>query len=202
MLTWHNVWMSTHGREMAKDARDLGVQVVKGNKTLAAITAVVAIAVLREGSEVVLFLYGLLASDGGGWKVVFSGGVFGLLLGAISTALIYWGLVAIPVRHFFSATTWLITFLAAGLAAQGIAFLQQGGYLEQWSTPVWNTSQILAQGDWVGRLLHTLIGYCDQPTGMQIAAYLFTLFSISILLQASKLKTKWSFARGHASTLE
>jgi high-affinity iron transporter len=185
MLAWHNIWMSTHGREMARDARELGAQVSRGSKKLGAVATVVAIAVLREGSEVVLFLYGLLASshaDGGGLQSVLLGGAFGILLGGASTAVIYFGLLAIPVRHFFTATTVLITFLAAGLAAQGASFLQQGGYLENWSAPLWNTSGFLPENEWIGRLLHTLIGYSDQPSGLQAAFYVFTLCAIAGLM--------------------
>jgi high-affinity iron transporter len=183
MLAWHNIWMTTHGRELAQGARELGAQVVKGDKKLIAITGVIAIAVLREGSEVVLFLYGLAASPDNTWSAIAAGGILGILLGGISTTLLYLGLVAIPVRHFFTATTMLITFLAAGLAAQGIVSLQQGGYLENGSTPLWNTSVFLPENGWIGRLLHTLVGYSDRPTGMQAAVYVFTFFGIMGLMR-------------------
>src|ERR1700735_2347388 len=65
MLTWHNVWMSRHGRELVAELRAAGEAVVAGSKSLLALAIVVAIAVLREGSEVVLFLYGVAASQGG-----------------------------------------------------------------------------------------------------------------------------------------
>jgi len=183
MLAWHNIWMSTHGREMARDAKELGTQVARGNKKLGAVTVVVAIAVLREGSEVVLFLYGILASSNDGLRSVLLGGALGILFGAASSAILYFGLLAIPVRHFFTATTVLITFLAAGLAGQGVAFLQQGGYFENWSAPIWNTSGVLPESGWMGRLLHTLIGYSDQPSGLQVAVYVFTLFGIAGLMR-------------------
>src|SRR4051812_7868942 len=66
MLTWHNVWMARHGREMAGEMRAVGQAVAEGKKSLAALAVVVGVAVLREGSEVALFLYGVLASDAGG----------------------------------------------------------------------------------------------------------------------------------------
>src|SRR6185312_14549928 len=62
MLTWHNVWMSRHGRELAAEIKAAGEAVVAGRSSLAALAIVVGIAVLREGSEVVLFLYGILAN--------------------------------------------------------------------------------------------------------------------------------------------
>ena len=68
MLTWHNVWMARHGREIAAEMMAIGKAVVAGSRTLLALAIVVGIAVLREGSEVVLFLYGIVTSEGG-WSL-------------------------------------------------------------------------------------------------------------------------------------
>src|SRR5690348_18034568 len=62
MLMWHNAWMARHGREIAIEMRQIGAAVSEGAKPLTALAVVVGLAVLREGSEVVLFLYGILAS--------------------------------------------------------------------------------------------------------------------------------------------
>ena len=64
MLTWHNAWMASHGRELAREVRAVGSAVAAGERPLAAVAVVVGIAVLREGSEVVLFLYGIFAAGG------------------------------------------------------------------------------------------------------------------------------------------
>ena len=66
MLGWHNVWMGRHGKEMAMEATALGREVAAGDRPLYALASVVGIAVLREGSETVLFLYGLAAAGSGG----------------------------------------------------------------------------------------------------------------------------------------
>ena len=63
MLTWHVAWMSHHGREMAAEMNQIGQAVRLGQKSLAALAIVVAVAVLREGSEVVLFLSGIVAGS-------------------------------------------------------------------------------------------------------------------------------------------
>src|ERR1700737_5656288 len=65
MLTWHNVWMARHGRELAGELYAAGRAVVEGSKSLLALAGVVGVAVLREGSEGVLFLYGVLPPGGG-----------------------------------------------------------------------------------------------------------------------------------------
>src|SRR5438105_7555074 len=81
MLTWHNVWMARHGREMAHEMRVAGEEVVRGSRSLMALAVVVGVAVLREGVEVVLFLYGLRPSEGSASVGIFTVVVAGLALG-------------------------------------------------------------------------------------------------------------------------
>ena len=183
MLGWHNVWMSRHGRELAAEMRAAGEAVASGSKSLLALALVVTIAVLREGSEVVLFLYGVAAAEGGAGIGMVVGGAIGLVLGSLICLLTYLGLVTIPTRYLFAVTSTLISLLAAGMAAQAIAFLEQANILTALDQTVWNTSWILSDGSYLGRALHTLIGYVDQPTAMQLIVYLATLAVIAALMR-------------------
>jgi high-affinity iron transporter len=183
MLGWHNVWMARHGRELAAEMHAAGEAVVDGSKSLAALAVVVTIAVLREGSEVVLFLYGVAAAEGGASVGMLIGGVIGLILGSLVCLLTYLGLVTIPTRYLFGVTSTLIALLAAGMAAQAIAFLQQADILTAFDQTVWDTSWILSDESWLGRALHTLIGYVDQPTAMQLIVYAATLAAIVVLMK-------------------
>jgi high-affinity iron transporter len=183
MLTWHNVWMSRHGRELAAEMRAAGEAVVSGRTSLTALAIVVGIAVLREGSEVVLFLYGILAGGGTSGAGVFLGGVIGLVLGAVVCALTYFGLLRIPQRHLFAATSLMIAFLAAGMAAQAMLFLAQADVLTAYGTVVWDSSWLLSDESVLGRALHTLIGYSDRPTAMQLIVYVVTLATMFVLMK-------------------
>jgi high-affinity iron transporter len=175
MLAWHTIWMASHGREVAREMRALGSEVTHGTRSPAALGVVVAIAVLREGSEIVLFLYGIAVAGGttaGGMAI---GGVLGVAAGVALTWLVYRGLVAIPTSKMLTVTGWLIMLVAAGMASQAVAFLQQGGYAEVLMAPLWDTSGLLSDGSLLGRLAHTLVGYSDQPNGLQLVAYAATL---------------------------
>jgi high-affinity iron transporter len=183
MLTWHNVWMSRHGRELVAELRAAGEAVVAGSKSLLALAIVVAIAVLREGSEVVLFLYGVAAAQGGASWAMVAGGFIGLILGSSVCLLTYFGLITIPAKYLFGVTSALIALLAAGMAAQAIAFLEQANILTALDETVWNTSWILSDSSFLGRALHTLIGYVDQPTAMQVVVYTATLGTIVVLMK-------------------
>jgi high-affinity iron transporter len=185
MLMWHNAWMARHGREIAAEMRSIGVAVSEGARPLTALAVVVGLAVLREGSEVVLFLYGIVAS-GTSMGSVFLGGVLGIACGAAFSALTYFGLLAIPQRYIFAVTSWLIALLAAGMAAQAVQFLNNGGLLTAFDNTMWDTSWLLSEGSILGRLMHTLIGYTERPTGMQLIVYVCTLVAMYLLMRIAR----------------
>ena len=183
MLTWHNVWMASHGREMARELKAAGHQVKTGERTLAALSIVVGVAVLREGSEVVLFLYGIAAQGGTTAGGMVAGGAAGLAAGGAVSALMYFGLLTIPAGRLFQVTIGLITLLAAGMAAQAVLFVQNGGWLEFFTATVWDTSWLVKEDSLTGRLLHTLVGYSEAPNGAQLIAYGATIVMILVLMR-------------------
>ena len=185
MLMWHNAWMARHGREIAAQMREVGTAVSEGTKPLTALAVVVGLAVLREGSEVVLFLYGIMAS-GTSVSSMLAGSALGLVAGAAFTALTYYGLLAIPNRYIFSVTSWLIALLAAGMAAQAVHFLNNAGMVVAFDRTVWDTSWLLSEGSILGRFFHALIGYTERPTEMQLMVYLATLIAMFLLTRLAR----------------
>ncbi|ARN81763.1 FTR1 family iron permease [Methylocystis bryophila] len=183
MLAWHNIWMARHGRELARELSAVGHSVKTGEKGFVALAMVVGVAVLREGAEVALFLYGILVS-GESTANLLTGGVIGLALGAGLSFLTFYGLVKIPPGKLFGATAVLVTLLAAGLASQCAAFLQQAGLAPVLTQTLWDTSAILPDNGVVGRVLRTLIGYADQPSALQGVVYLAT---IAVIVLATRL---------------
>ena len=182
MLAWHNIWMSSHGRRLAADVAAVGHDVRNGNKPLAALLVITLVAVMREGSELVLFLWALAA--GGAQHLGMAGGILaGLAAGALVGVLLYRGLLFIPIRYFFSVTGGLILLLTAGLAAQAAGFLNQAGWLPALGNGLWDTSPILSQASVPGQLLHILVGYIARPSGIQLLFYVGTLLTVFTLMR-------------------
>lgn len=181
MLSWHILWMSRHARHMVRDMQTLGEKISTGASTLLAMAGVVAVAVLREGSEVVLFLYGIAASGGTQPGAMLAGGGIGVLGGALVSFVSYRGLLAIPTGKLFAVTNGLVALLAAGMAGQAAVYLVQANALPSLGDQVWDTSWLLRDDGLLGRALHALVGYSDRPMGVQLIAYgvvLATLISL------------------------
>lgn len=190
MLGWHNVWMATHGPEMAAQARSMGRAVKSGEREMSALAILIALAVLREGSETALFFYGIAAGDSGtSGMSMLGGGLLGLVAGAAAGWALYAGLARIPLRHFFTVTGGLILFLAAGLAGQMARLLIQGDLIRPLASPLWDSSSLLPMDSILGNLLHLLAGYEARPSGMQVLFYGLTFLLILAGMRWSRTRT-------------
>ncbi len=193
MLTWHLVWMRKHSMQLTSQINSMSEQLSHGKKSMYAISIIVGLAVLREGAEIILLLYGTTAA-GANVSQQLTGGSIGLVAGIALGATIYFGLIKVPTRYFFKITGTLLLLLAAGLSAQAAAFLSQADLLPVFITTVWDTSSFLREQSIFGQILHSLIGYTSQPSGIQVIFYLVTLFAITSLTRlinrpAMKLRT-------------
>jgi high-affinity iron transporter len=187
MLGWHVAWMAQHAREMTQQLRALGSDVTAGRQSLFALGAAVAVAVMREGSEVVLFMTGIVMQGKDTAVELLIGSGIGLLLGAAVSLGLYFGLSTIPLKRMFAVTGVLITLLAAGLAASAVKQLSNAGLVNVFDTSLWDSSSILSEDSWPGRVLSILVGYMDRPTGMQLIAYIVTaaiIFTLSYVWRA------------------
>ncbi len=182
MLAWHNIWMSSHGKELAAEVKQVGAQVQSGSRPLTALMIITFVAVMREGSEVVLFLWAI-AAGGEAHLSMLAGGLIGLAGGVLVGVFLYRGLLKIPLKYFFSVTGWLVLLIAAGLAAQAASFLNQVGWLPALGNSLWDTSHFLNEGSILGKMLHVLVGYTARPSGIQILFYVVTLVTILTLMR-------------------
>ncbi len=184
-IGWTVLWMKRHAREIKGTFTKIGQDVAAGDVHYLGLSAVIALALLREGSEIVLFTYGMLAA-GQSVLSIATGAAIGLVGGAALGILLYMGLVKLSLRLFFTVTTWLLVFLVAGMASQGAGFLIAAGAFENLSQTVWNTSWLLDERGVLGQSLGTLIGYTAQPTILQVIVYLSTLGVLTMLIKLTE----------------
>ena len=174
LLAWHVIWMGHHGKEMAAEIKQLGRDITLGIKPLSALAIVSATTILREGSEIVLFMQGLLASAEHS-APLFIGGIFGIICAVAAGGLMYLGMVRIPVGKLFSATNVLLMLIAAGMAGKAANYLVAAGALPELGNHIWNTSAFISNDSWVGETLAAFMGYSATPTGIQLIFFAATL---------------------------
>ncbi len=179
MLTWHCIWGSQRGRESAGDAGRVGAAVQRGQQAPWALALACALAVLREGAETVLFVFGVAAGDGGAAGAPWLGIALGLTGGVGLGALLYFGLARVPAHRVFAVTQTLVLLVTAAIASQFARAISQAGWVPSLGTPLWDSSAWLAPDAPVGVLLHALAGYDAQPSALQLLFYVGTLVGIT-----------------------
>ena len=186
MLSWHLLWMKGHAVQISREIKRVGHAVTIGDKEPFILALIIGLAILREGSESVIFLYGLAAAGSNASELLL-GGSLGLLSGVVAGSILYFGMARIPTGRLFQVSGWLILLLTAGMASQSVSYLVQADFLPAFGYGIWDSSFLLSEQSVVGRVLHILIGYVDRPMGIQVITYLLT---IAVLMSAMYLMNK------------
>jgi len=182
LIGWTVIWMRRYGRTLKHHFEKISGQVISGEKPLYTLAVVVALSVLREGSEIILFTYGVMAS-GVGIFSVFIGSMTGLITGTAVGVALYFGLVRISPRALFSVTGWMLILLASGMVAQALGLLQAGDFIPTLLPNVWDSSRLLSEHSFIGGILHVLVGYSARPSIIQIIGYISTFGIIALILK-------------------
>ncbi|QAB16244.1 FTR1 family iron permease [Hydrogenovibrio thermophilus] len=189
MLAWQTIWMSTQGASISNDAKKTGMAIKEGQKALSVLLVIVGLAILREGSEVVVFLYGISASGAQANSMLLGGGI-GILSGMLVGFIIYTGLLHLPIGLFFKGTAILIAFLSAGMASQAANYLVQANKIPVLASPLWDLSSVLPNASILGSFLQTLLGYNARPDGIQVVFYVVTLLTIFFAIKWLNYRSK------------
>lgn len=197
MLAWHSIWMAEHGREMTVRLKTLGVAIVSGRASVAMLIVVTALAVMREGSEIALFLYGVAASGVQGIQLLV-GSVLGLACGAFTGFVLFAGLSRIPLKRLFQVSGVIILLIASGMVARAMELLVQAGYVPPLVPRLWDSSALLSGGSILGRSLAALVGYTPAPSLMQVLAWFssFALIGGLMLARGERFVAKSAEAAG------
>jgi len=179
MLAYHSIWVSTHGREMAQVAHSLGQGALQGHSTLWALTVAVALSVLREGAETVLFVAGFMSGQADSVGSTLLGAATGLLAGALLGVAIYAGMARIKTQHIFAVTQVFMLMLTGSLASQLAKNLQQADVLSWGSQALWDSSGLLSDNAPLAVLLHALMGYEARPSALQLVFYTVTIIFVA-----------------------
>ncbi len=185
MIAWTVLCMQKHAKSLSAELKRLSKSVQEGRKPLYVLSVVIFLSVLREGAEIVLFTYSYFIS-GTSIEKILSGLAIGIALGSSIGLALYFGMLKAFGKYFFQITTWILVFLASGIAAKGIGFWVNADILPALGSPVYDSSNILSQQSIVGELLHIFLGYMDQPSGSQLIAYFITLSGLVMGLRVAK----------------
>ncbi|MBL0319562.1 MAG: FTR1 family protein [Alphaproteobacteria bacterium] len=188
-IAWTVLWMQKHARHIKTQFQLLGADIRDGNTPFYALSIVIALAILREGTEIVLFTFGMIAT-GESWLSLSIGFAIGVGSGLLIGGLLYRGLISFSSKLFFRGTSLLLILLVAGMMSQGFGYLVSAGYFESLSSQLWDSSWLLNEHGAFGQTLHALIGYTARPSAAQLAVYLTTLAALLTVVNPLGIQLK------------
>lgn len=170
VLTWHGYWMQQHARAIKGDVLRR-IDQAEMTHQLWIIGLIAFVGVFREGAETVLFLWGLMsqAVSPSAWSGI-AGGVLGVATAAALGWAIFRGGKHISLQRFFTVTSVLLLFVAAGMVSTGTGKLQGLGFLPQ-TNILWDTSFLLSDQGLIGGFMSGLVGYRARPSTLEVSAY-------------------------------
>lgn len=168
VLTYMTFWMRSHSRSISSDLRTRADSAIgRGERLGLALLAFQAVG--REGLETAVFTLAIVFATGTRGTV--AGGAAGLAVALALAFVIYRLGHRINLGRFFMWIGALLMVFAAGLIADTVENLQQLGWINVLGHPMWNTSSWLSEGSALGDVFHSLFGYSQQPTPLQMIAY-------------------------------
>jgi high-affinity iron transporter len=167
------VWMKKHGRTL-KGELESGARSSVQNDRWWGLLLLVMIAVAREGSETVVFLYGTVSAGAeggnGAWMLALAG-VGGFVVALLTFWLLQLGGKLITWRRFFRVTEILLLLLASALLVGGLDHLISLGVVPPLVDPLWDSSWLLSDSTGVGKILADFAGYRAYPALITVIAW-------------------------------
>lgn len=180
------IWMKKCHHELKRNLKNAGQELLEGRRPAYFLIIIVALATFREGSEIVLFTYGVILSSKLNLISIIWGGLLGAIGGLTVGYLLYLGILKVAQRHLFIVTSWMLILLTAGMAAQGVRFLISADLLPTLINQVWDISHVISEESFLGKILVVLIGYNPNPTGMELIVYCIVFCFIGTLYNSIK----------------
>ena len=146
---------------------------VSRNLLLTLMAGSVALAVVREGSEVMIYLSAFMQLPDQRMPVIV-GSAIGAGIGIRVGVVFYYALLGLGGRAATLTGAFLLALVAAAMVSQAVQLLTQADWLPA-QYPLWDSSWLVSEQSVTGQLLYALVGYEATPTAAQLAAYVLAV---------------------------
>jgi high-affinity iron transporter len=183
VVTWMLFWMRRQAASVKGELQS-AVDRALDTGSVAALTVLAFIAVVREGVETALFLTGQAAatSDDAGALSVLLGALVGLAIAALLGVGFYQGSRRLNLATFFRWTGVALVFIAAGLLSHAVHEFIEIGVITVGTQTLFDLSAILpheGDGSLIGQMLRALFGYTSTP---EVATFVVWLTYVVVVL--------------------
>jgi len=147
-------------------------------------TLAVLLTIVREGSEILLYLSSYLDKSDALLSAVL-GGTIGAGIGMSIGALLYYALTYFIPAHARKIAYILMALFSASMLSHAVTMLTQADWLPA-QYALWDSSSWLAENSLMGQLLYAIMGYEATPTATQVIAYITGILLLLVLPELLK----------------
>lgn len=185
------IWVNNYSHQISGKMKDLTSEIEKGMAPKIMVTFVVGTTIFREVAEIILYVGGIASAmphlEPLDYLTGFLIGVGGSVLVSVA---IYYGLSKVAVKYLFKVSFFMLILIAASLASEAAGILTSIGWWGFYNDPLWDSSWLISDFSFAGKILKTLIGYNSKPNILQVIAYLGTIATILVCSKISFRKVK------------
>ena len=187
-IAWTLLWMSGYSKKLANKVHNASIKMKKEDVNIWPMILLILFAIIREGGELILFLFGLSTGGIDNYDMII-GVIVGIVIGLMFSFGVYSGLINLEIKRFFKVINCLLVLLAAGMASQLASYVSAIDLISYFSSTMWDSSRFISDGSILGKLLNGLIGYSSRPTVLQVVFYLSTILVMIFLLKVKKSRS-------------
>lgn len=171
LMTHMCLWMRRHAASLKNELQS-SVESALGGVGVAAVISLIALAITREGLEVVVFLWGMgLGLEGDGLATIALSAGVGAALTVVSGYCLARGIKFIKPKIFFKVTGIFLLLTASSLLLAAVQRSIQGGFVDPIVEPIWDMSAVLDESSGLGSFLAAIAGYQSQPALISVLIY-------------------------------
>ncbi len=200
ILTYMTFWMQKNARGLTHELERRSQDVLStGSRWGLALLAFQAVG--REGLETMVFTLAIIfassrqAATPVHGNLLIVGAALGLLVAMAVAFAIYRLGTRINMRRFFRVLGVTLMVFAAGLLSDAVENMQQLGWLPFWRHVVWNSQGVVSEGSNWGDVLHTLVGYADHPTVLQVLVWATYVLASTVVFMRMGTRRRASVSR-------
>ncbi|MBG2913549.1 MULTISPECIES: FTR1 family iron permease [Proteus] len=189
-------WMNGQGKSLKANIENELTQKTQ-QQSAWGILLIIAIAIAREGSEVVVFLSShIMALNTQTALPFFIEVLIGLVVAAFTLWLFLLTSKVVSWRYFFTVTGFLLLFLAVSLllkAVEEIAnlLIEMDFELPDFFIyPLWDISHILDDSSVFGNFLVSFFAYRSQPIGLSVVTFILYWVVVALLFKRGSRHAK------------
>jgi len=189
-ISWAVVWMQGYSKKIKENFKVTTTEIINNQASNYMLIMLVAVTILRETAEIILFLYSIASTDSMATIDYVIGVSMGCLSGLLVGAALYFGLLKIAGRYIFPISSFLLLLIAAGLASKAAGIMTSTGLLESFSDQLWDSSWLASDDSVLGETLSILTGYESKPNGLQVIFYFSTIIITYFMLKLKEQKNR------------